>query len=64
MLLFPTVDWFSFGCCVYEFLYGVSPFRTERARNWGDFPKLEKADKDKAIDLVSLLSLSDAVFVT
>lgn len=46
-----TVDWFSFGCCLYEFLYGVSPFRTEKARNWGDFMKTEKADRDRAIDL-------------
>lgn len=46
-----TVDWFSFGCVVYEFLYGISPFRTERARKWGNFPKLEKADRDRAIDL-------------
>ena len=46
-----TVDWFSFGCVVYEFLYGISPFRTEKARQWGDFPKVEKADRDKAIDL-------------
>eukprot|EP01035_Chromulina_nebulosa_P017077 gene17077-22589_t len=45
-----TVDWFSFGCCIYEFLFGISPFRTERARNWGDFPKNDKADKDRAID--------------
>lgn len=45
-----SVDWFSFGCCIYEFLYGISPFRTERARQWGDFPKVEKADKDRAID--------------
>jgi beta-adrenergic-receptor kinase len=46
-----SVDWFSLGCCIYEFIYGISPFRTERARQWGDFPKADKADKDKAIDL-------------
>ena len=46
-----SVDWFSYGCCIYEFIYGVSPFRTEKARQWGDHPKIEKADKDKAIDL-------------
>jgi beta-adrenergic-receptor kinase len=46
-----SVDWFSFGCCVYEFMYGISPFRTDKARKWGDFPKLDKTDRDKAIDL-------------
>jgi len=46
-----SVDWFSFGCCVYEFISGVCPFRTEQARHWGGFPVVEKADKDKAIDL-------------
>ncbi|KAG5177827.1 kinase-like domain-containing protein [Tribonema minus] len=28
------VDWFSLGCVLYEFLGGVCPFRTERAKNW------------------------------
>lgn len=28
------VDWFSLGCIVYEFLRGMSPFRTERAIEW------------------------------
>jgi beta-adrenergic-receptor kinase len=46
-----AVDWFSFGCVLFEFVYGSSPFRTERARQWGDFPKVDKADKDRAIDL-------------
>jgi serine/threonine protein kinase len=46
-----SVDWFSLGCVIYEFIYGGSPFRTERAKRWGNFPKLEKADKGKAIDL-------------
>mmetsp|Transcript_1331 Transcript_1331/g.2158 ORF Transcript_1331/g.2158 Transcript_1331/m.2158 type:complete len:599 (-) Transcript_1331:316-2112(-) len=43
-----SVDWFSFGCVLYEFLSGVCPFRTEVARNWGG---LGKKDKEKAIDL-------------
>ena len=46
-----SVDWFSFGCCLYEFIHGVCPFRTDRARDWGDFPKDKKADRDRAIDL-------------
>ena len=28
------VDWFSLGCVLYEFLRGMSPFRTERALEW------------------------------
>lgn len=28
------VDWFSLGCILYEFLRGMSPFRTERALEW------------------------------
>jgi len=46
-----TVDWFSFGCVIYEFLCGVSPFRTEQAKTWGGY---EKKDKDKAIDRATL----------
>lgn len=29
-----TVDWFSLGAVVYEFLLGVGPFVTERAKQW------------------------------
>jgi beta-adrenergic-receptor kinase len=43
-----SVDWFSFGCLLYEFMTGICPFRTEVARNWGGFGKKEK---EKAIDL-------------
>ena len=54
MRYFLSVDWFSFGCCLYEFLYGVSPFRTDKARNYGNFDRRNKADRDKAIDLATL----------
>jgi beta-adrenergic-receptor kinase len=40
-----TVDWFSFGCCVYEFMYGMSPFRTDKARRWGEPPISAKVHK-------------------
>lgn len=43
-----SVDWFSLGCVLVEFLTGTCPFRTELARNWGG---LGKKDKEKAIDL-------------
>jgi len=46
-----SVDWFSFGCCVYEFLYGSSPFRSERAKTWGGH---DKKDKEKAMDQATL----------
>lgn len=43
-----TVDWFSFGCCLAEFISGSNPFRTEAALNFG----LERGQqtKEKAID--------------
>lgn len=28
-----TVDWWSFGCVVYELLYGKCPFRTQKAKD-------------------------------
>jgi len=30
-----AVDWFSFGCCLTEFITGASPFRTEAAIKYG-----------------------------
>jgi len=47
-----TVDWFSFGCCVAEFISGKNPFRSPAALNFG----LEKGKqtKDKAIDCATL----------
>ncbi|CAM9134526.1 unnamed protein product [Choristocarpus tenellus] len=44
-------DWFSLGCVVYEFLHGVSPFRTQRAVQWcADTIK----DKEKRLDKATL----------
>lgn len=46
------VDWFSLGCCMYEFLLGVSPFRTDAAKNFGEgFDHTTRAGKDHAMDL-------------
>jgi serine/threonine protein kinase len=47
-----TVDWFSFGCCVAEFISGINPFRSEAALNFG----LEKGkqNKEKAIDYATV----------
>jgi len=46
------VDWFSFGCCLAEFISGTNPFRSEVALNFG----LEKGrkTKEKAIDCATL----------
>ncbi len=43
-----TVDWFSFGCCVAEFISGANPFRSQAALRFG----LEAGEesKEKAID--------------
>lgn len=47
-----TVDWFSFGCVLAEFISGTNPFRSEMALNFG----LEKGKKtkEKAIDCATL----------
>ncbi|CAM9394267.1 unnamed protein product, partial [Hapterophycus canaliculatus] len=45
------VDWFSLGCILYEFLRGMSPFRTERAMEWcADTIQ----DKEKRVDKATL----------
>jgi len=43
-----TVDWFSFGCCVAEFISGANPFRSQAALKFG----LDAGEetKEKAID--------------
>ena len=30
-----TADWFSFGCCLAEFISGCNPFRSEKAYRFG-----------------------------
>jgi len=47
-----TVDWFSFGCMLAEFLSGVNPFRSEKALNFG-FEKGHQT-KEAAIDCATL----------
>jgi beta-adrenergic-receptor kinase len=37
------VDWFSFGCCLAEFISGTSPFRSQAALDFG----LQKGEKTK-----------------
>jgi beta-adrenergic-receptor kinase len=37
------VDWFSFGCCLAEFISGTSPFRSQKALDFG----LEKGHSTK-----------------
>lgn len=54
MMYSYEVDWFSLGCCIFEFLIGVSPFRTEQAKKWGHFDITTRQGKDKAMDLAVL----------
>ena len=56
---FQVVDWFSFGCLVYEFVYGCGPFRTLKARQYGQNPpkppsKMTKEERDRSIDAAIL----------
>lgn len=47
-----TVDWFSFGCLMAEFISGTNPFRSEASLNFG-LGKGKKT-KEKAIDCATL----------
>lgn len=47
-----TVDWFSFGCCLAEFISGTNPFRSDAALQFG--LDKGKTSKEKAIDCATL----------
>lgn len=47
-----TADWFSFGCCVAEFISGINPFRSDAALKFGLVNG--KHMKEKAIDYATL----------
>jgi beta-adrenergic-receptor kinase len=47
-----TVDWFSFGCCVYEFISGYNPFRSQDALQFG--LKAGMVTKENALDYATL----------
>eukprot|EP00536_Pseudo-nitzschia_multiseries_P004245 jgi/Psemu1/237469/estExt_Genewise1.C_700006 len=47
-----TVDWFSFGCCVAEFISGNNPFRTQAALKFG--LEAGQESKEKAIDYATM----------
>lgn len=47
-----AVDWFSFGCCLAEFISGANPFRSQAALKFG--LDAGKESKEKAIDYATL----------
>lgn len=48
-----TVDWFSFGCCLAEFISGHNPFRSQAALTFGQNIGNEDS-KEKAIDYATM----------
>lgn len=64
------IDWFSFGCVIYEFICGVSPFRTAKAKHFQGIrdremamdmavqemePEFDEKFDEKSVDLISKL---------
>ena len=47
-----AVDWFSYGCCVAEFISGRNPFRSEAALRFGR--EQGKQSKEKQMDCATL----------
>eukprot|EP00622_Pseudochattonella_farcimen_P003939 FR739223.1.p1 GENE.FR739223.1~~FR739223.1.p1 ORF type:complete len:276 (+),score=8.88 FR739223.1:3-830(+) len=49
------VDWFSFGCVVYQFMSGSSPFRSSHAKQWIEIrDKTQNLNKKARIDMAVL----------
>jgi hypothetical protein len=46
------VDWFSFACCIYEFISGYNPFRSQDALQFG--LKAGMVTKENALDYATL----------
>jgi len=47
-----TADWFSFGCCLYEFISGYNPFRSQEALRFGMSEGM--STKEQALDCATL----------
>ena len=49
------VDWFSFGCVVYQFMSGSSPFQSSHAKQWIEIrDKTQNLNKKARIDMAVL----------
>lgn len=60
-------DWFSLGCCIYEFICGISPFRIKKAKSFKSvdeatlemIPEFDDHFDSLSIDLLSKLLEKD-----
>ena len=57
-----TVDWFSFGCMIAEFISGINPFRSQKALNFGQ--ARGHTTKEKALDWIYRKKTESSVFDT
>jgi beta-adrenergic-receptor kinase len=62
-----AVDWFSLGCCIYEFICGVSPFKIKKAKSFKSvdaatlemIPEFDDHFDSVSVDLLSKLLEKD-----